>query len=101
MDSEDKTPPTTIEDPSRLVQALNTFQTFQRQPESEYVDSSSMKRMLRQSSSIDLQNVVQLDVKNESRVLVLYTGCLFMYIKNDSCLFTYYNKYVIAVCLHF
>ena len=77
MDSEDKTPPTTIEDPSRLVQALNTFQTFQRQPESEYVDSSSMKRMLRQSSSIDLQNVVQLDVKNESRVLVLYTGCLF------------------------
>ena len=38
------------------------------------MDKSSTKRYLRQGSSLDLKNVVQMDMKNESRVLVLYTG---------------------------
>lgn len=62
---------------SRLAQALTEYQALEtREPnqESEYVDSSSMRRYLRQSSSFDLANVVPLDVNNESRVLVLYTG---------------------------
>ena len=68
----DKDPQDVIKDPSRLVQALTAIQTLERQPNPQMVDKSSMRRFLRQGSSIDLKNVV--DVKNESRVLVLYTG---------------------------
>ncbi len=59
-------------------------QNMEREPnlESEYVDRSSMKRYLRQGSSIDLANVVPLDVNNESRVLVLYTGGTIGMVRN-------------------
>jgi hypothetical protein len=73
--------PMPVRDPSRLVQALNNITPVLREfPKRERigsitnVDETSVKRVLRQSASIDLHNAVQLDIKNESRVLVLYTG---------------------------
>ena len=57
-------------DHSRLAQALDTLQSFQREPNHEYVDRSSMRRYLRQGSSLDLQNV-HVDIKDERLKLLL------------------------------
>ena len=81
-----------LKDQSRLSQVLSSSPVLQEfVPPTEEIptscsspnDSSKNRRLLlKQSSSFDLQNVVKLDVKNESRVLVLYTGGTIGMIRN-------------------
>ena len=83
-----------LKDQSRLSQVLSSspvLQEFVPPPPptddipTAYSPANSPKtnrRLLKQSSSFDLQNVVKLDVKNESRVLVLYTGGTIGMVRN-------------------
>jgi len=47
------------------------------------VDAATIPRTLVPSSSLDLSDAVQLDVKNESKVLVLYTGGTIGMVRNS------------------
>ena len=79
-----------LKDQSRLSQVLSSSPVLQEfVPHTEEIptpcspnSSKNRSRLLKQSSSFDLQNVVKLDVKNESRVLVLYTGGTIGMIRN-------------------
>ena len=82
-----------IKDHSRLSQVLSSSPVLLQEfvphnveeipsPCSPNSSSKNRSRLLKQSSSFDLQNVVKLDVKNESRVLVLYTGGTIGMIRN-------------------
>ena len=80
-----------LKDHSRLSQVLSSSPVLLQEfvPHTEEIptpcspnSSKNRSRLLKQSSSFDLQNVVKLDVKNESRVLVLYTGGTIGMIRN-------------------
>ena len=48
-----------------------------------HVDTNSIVRSLKHSRSVDLATSVSLDLKNESKVLVLYTGGTIGMINNS------------------
>ena len=101
-----------LKDQSRLSQVLSSspvLHEFVPTPTegipTSYSPSNSIpksRRLLKQSSSFDLQNVVKLDVKNESRVLVLYTGGTIGMIRNAQGALVpgmyFDNTYILSLC---
>ena len=74
---------------SRLAQVLsNTVSTlrddtFERDKETPPVNQRKIKRFLRKNSSFDMQSIsTSMDKKNESKVLVLYTGGTIGMVRN-------------------
>ena len=67
-ESEDAIPPCSPDCNSRLVQFLTNSPQLGGSPVQATLDDSTIPRTLRPSASIDINESISLDVKNESKV---------------------------------